>query len=1216
MAAKVLSGILAAAMIINSTQTACASTQADFDVEIEEEIFLEEEVSEEEAFEEESDDSADSEEIVLELPEDQADDTSVEEIEEFILTEEEIEVKEELIENDVLSDLLEMEEGTDYVEDQVITLASDREEAQKIAEAYGGELLDYSFGLATISLEDSDFTVVEAFEYGIDPDNAVPAVEPDYLLSFEEEEAGFTDLAQIFDLEKMDPYLSPKSTSYQWQHEILGSYDAWDVTLGSSDIIVAVIDSGVKTDHEDLADAIVDNIDQVNQETYSIGLNDSNEDGYGHGTHVAGLVAASFGNGLGGAGVAPGTKILPINVCKPTAPSSPVVSYMVKAIQYVAGAIDGETSTYYTERRADIINMSIGSNTYNAAMKAAVEAAYAQGVTIVAAMGNDGTNLVKYPARYDHVIGVCATRKDNTLAYFSNYGSWADISAPGEGIYSTTWNSKSSYGSKDGTSMASPIVAGACALYMSYAGHVSPDTMEKVLKSTATKISQSGTGAGIVNVARMLGKTPTAPAPSSANIRVKSITLDKTAVTLSSPAAGISEDAELSILNLFNTAGEDMLKLEAYQYTTFRWTSSNENVVKIYGNGKGMGLLNVSIIPVSAGSATVTCQVLDGSGKKATCKVKVVGNKKVNDIALRCDMVGSSITYDDSGKVKTVVLYKDAQESTDEIILDDDIQYASIVLYAEQTTKDGDMENDIKAPVFKNSNPKVAKVDYVDDDGKTIKVTALSRGSTKIKATAADGSGKSTTITVTVKQPVTGINVSGQNYIEAGSKASFTTQILPADADNKKVSWEVGEDLGEERPLKAISGVTVSSGGVVTVAKTTGYSGDIYVRATSLDDSDIFDEIVFRISPKATSISLYNPNASGSGDWTVMMPVDMGKYKSTLTLVGAAYAPGDKLGKKVGITTSNPQVVSIEKTEYDTETGKTTVSLRARKQGKATITCTSLDGSKKSSKVNLTVLIPVSGLNLTVKDNQRTYVAYGGNITLEAAVGKAFGEPSNQKIEWDYDIVAYKEAGGTDRLKAVNPILYEAIKNDKAFFEFSKGKIKVNSSEKFERNIQKYGYGSDGIKKYKDFGIIVSATAADGSGFYKESSIIRAIEHATYIDFYQYNAKEVGGKNEYTLSKEKTTIIEIDLADKKYNPTFVDVKYDSELSGAQKNVFALNSSNTSVASGYFGTHSSSGITGLIIYPYKVGKTSFKVAVRDGSGFSRTLVVKVVDSSKK
>lgn len=1209
MAAKVLSGILAAAMIINSTQTACASSQADFDVEIEE-IFLEEESPDEELSEEES------EEIIVETPEEEEDYRPAEEVEEFILTEDEIEVKEELIENDVLSDLLEMEEGRDYVEDQVITLASDQAEAEKVAAAYGGELLDYSYGLATISLEDSELTVVEAFEYGIDLDNNIPAVEPDYLLSFEEEEAEFTDWAsQNYELGHDDPLLNPENGQYQWHLEALGCYDAWDVSLGSSDVIVAVIDSGVKTDHEDLATAIVDNYEQVNQDTYAIGMNESNEDGYGHGTHVSGLIAASLGNGLGGSGVAPGAKILPLNVCKPSNPGSPVVSYMVKAIQYAAGAIDGESSTYYGERRADIINMSIGSNTYNAAMKAAVDAAYAQGVTIVAAMGNDGTNLVKFPASYDHVIGVCATRKDNTLAYFSDYGSWADISAPGAGIYSTIWNSTYSYGSKDGTSMASPIVAGACALYMSYAGHVSPDAMEKVLKSTATKTSQAGTGAGVVNVAKMLGKTPSSDKPSSANLKVKTIALDKTSLALNSPAAGISEAADLGINRLLNTDGEDMIKKDYLKYTSLKWTSSNDSVARISGTSLGHGLSKVSVIPVSAGTATITCQVLDGSGKKASCKVKVVGDKAITNIRLTSYIQSEYITADSSGKVKSIVLFKDVPENGDEISLDDDVKYSSVYLFAEQATKDGDIEDYIKAPVIKNSNSKVVSIETTDETGKEFRITALSKGTAKITAKAADGSGKSTTVTVTVRQPVTDLQVAGQAYIDAGGKATYTATVLPYDANEKKVKWEVGEYQGEGRALKTISGVTVSSKGVVNVAKTVSYSGEIYVRATSLEDSSIFDNTSFVISPKADRVTVKNPNASGSTDWTVMAPVTVGKYNKTLTLVGAAYAPGIKIGKRVAFTSSNPRVVSVEETSYDEATGETTASLRARKKGTVTITCTSLDGSKKRSKVKLSVVIPASSLSLNIRNNQRTYVAYGGTINVDAALGKAYGVPSNQRIEWDYDIVAYKQSSGYDLLSQTDPALLKRIKERKAFFKFTSGKIKVNSQAAFDSCIQEFGRDSEGILKYKDFGIVVSAVAADGSGKSAKTSIIRAIAPCTYISFYKYNATEDGDKTKYSLSDTPETTIVIDLADKKCNPTFVDIKYDSELSGALKNVFALDSSNTSVASGYFGTHTSSGISGLIIYPYKVGKTSFKVALRDGSGFSRTLVVKVVDSSK-
>ena len=1218
-AAKLLAIFLAAAMFIESTQTACASSQADFDVDIEEEIFLEEEVSEEEAFEEESDDSADSEEIVLELPEDQAEEASNEEIEEFILTEEEIEVKEELIENDVLSDLLEMEEGTDYVENQVITLASDQEEAQKIAAAYGGELLDYSFGLATISLEDSDFTVVEAFEYGIDPDNAVPAVEPNLYLSFEEDYGEFENWSEQYNYYgNNDPLLNPLNAGYQWYHEVLGCFEAWDVTMGSSDITVAIIDSGVQTDHQDLKNAIVDNYQQVNEETYAAGLNDSNEDGYGHGTHVAGLVAASIGNSTGGAGVAPGVKILPINVCKPTNPGSPVISYMLTAIQYVAGAVDQDGSISYGERRADIINMSIGSNTYNSAMKQAIDKAYEQGVTIVAAMGNDGTNLVKYPARYAHVIGVCATRKDNTLAAFSNYGEWADISAPGAGIYSSTMGAGNSYGSKDGTSMASPIVAGACALYMSYVGHVEPDVMESVLKSSATPISQTGAGAGVVNVARMLGLDPKGVLPYYTMGLVDTLTLDKTSVTLSSAATALSDTEQLNIHDLEYKKYNG----EAYgnaEHTFFEWTSSNTKVADFKGQSKGYGVTGVTITSVSPGTATITCKALDGSGKKATCKIKVVGDKAIKEVSLLCDSESSYVT-EVNGKVKSVVLFNGAPSRTDEsgeeeILIEDDSRYSDVTLYAYQSTKSGIVDDGIRAPVFKNSNPKVVRIDRIDSSGKVIKLTALSKGSAKITCIASDGSGKSTTIKVKVQQLVTGLEVSGSSYVAAGSKATFKANIIPSNADNKKVNWEVGEYLADNAPLNTISGITISKSGIVSVDKGVSVNTPITVRATSQEDISISDSTTFLISPKVNSVTLYNPSPNATGNWTTMAPAEIGQYKNTWTLVGAAYSKESSKGMPVSITSSNPDVIRVMKTEYDSVSGTTTAKITAFNKGKATITCRALDGSKKSKKITFKVVIPVSNISLTLKDNQSNSIAYGGKAVVCETVGKAYGTPNNSKISWDYDIIAYKQSGGSDSLKEVSPTLLKAIKKDKAFFAFSKGEIKVNTQAEFERYIQKYGYGSDGIKKYKDFGIVITASALDGSETYGMTSTIRAIQPATKIEFYKYNVTEVDGKNKYTVSKTSTTTMEIDLSDKKYNPTFVNIQNDSDLSGALKNVFALNSSNTSVASGYFGTNSSSGITGLIIYPYTVGETTFTVAPRDGSGFSRTLVVKVVDSSK-
>ncbi|MDC7294948.1 S8 family serine peptidase [Butyrivibrio sp. DSM 10294] len=1266
-AAKVLSCIIAAVIIINSTQTACASSQAAFDMSIEEEqILLEEAVSSEEEseiYEEASDDaniswddeigvSQEEKVIILEEAEDTEENGSVilddqemileEEIldklgeaeleaaEEIILTEEDIEVKNSLVQNDVLADLLEMEEGEDYVEDQIIALASGNEEAELIARAYGGELIDFSYGVATISLKDCELTVVEAFQYGINPDVSVPAVEPDYLLSFDDYEetgededyADFTNWNDQYYIEgHNDPLLNPAAGNYQWHHEVMGCFDAWNVSLGSSDITVAVIDSGVKTDHDDLKDAIVDNYEQVNSDTAAIGMNDSNDDGYGHGTHVAGLIAASIGNGKGGSGVAPGAKILPINVCKPTKPGSPVVDYMIKAIQYVAGAVDVNTTegkvTYYKGRRADIINMSIGSNTYSAAMEAAVNAAYAQGVTIVAAMGNDGSNLVKYPARYDHVIGVCATKKDNTLAEFSDFGSWADISSPGSGIYSTSWSGTDRYESKDGTSMASPIIAGACALYMSYKGHVSPDAMEKALKSSATKALQPDSGAGVVNVAAMLGVKATTPSPVSANLPIKTIILDKTYVTLSSPAAGVSEIANINVSKLVNTENQDLTELGRTGYTELKWSSSDEKVARISGSTGGYGLTSVTIVPVSTGTATITCQVMDKSSKKAVCKVKVVGDKAVTEISLKCYNASSYVKTDAVGKVTAATLFRDAPGSEllidddEELIIVEDEKSSAIVLNAEQSTKDGDFEDFIKAPVFKNSNSKVVRMDYADDSGKSILLTALAKGTAKITATASDGSGKSTSVYITVKQIVTGIEVTGQAYIQAGTKATYKATVKPSDANNKKVKWEAGEDPGNGR-LSSITGVTISSGGVVSVAKNAVFSGEICVRATSEDDGSITGETTFMISPRAESVYLNTKSVSGSGDSSVLAPADVGKYKSTVTLVGYAVVPGSKISGKVNFSSSNQKVASIENVSYDSATGRSEAIIRAHKKGKVTITCSATDGSKKSAKLKFSVVIPVSGLTLTLKDNLRTNLAYGGSAQALATIGKAYGKPDNSKVIWDYDIVAYRVDSGYDMLSTTDPQLLEEIKKTKSFFEFNKGKIKVNKKEKFETCIRKYGYDSKGSAIYKDFGLKISVSTADGSGFYKESSVIRAIDNGTYIDFYQYIPKTVNNKTEYTLNENKTDTIVVSLSDKKYNPIIVDVKFDSDVASTIKSAMTTVSSNTAVASAYSGLHSSSGITGLVIYPYKIGESNIIMTLRDGSGFKRALKIKVVE----
>ncbi len=477
--------------------------------------------------------------------------------------------------------------GVDYVSGQILYFADSEEEAETVAAAYNADLFQFQYGVATASLR-GGITVAQAVAVGADPRYALPAVTPNYITKFDETAgAVYTDEVTYTETDAPDapesdaaaaksgqqewadalgdPALrtaymfesknaaAPDKTGiqvsgYQWMHDAIGTYEAWNTTMGSDKITVAVIDTGVDDLHEDLAGHCVNLTDVVDlsyqkqklDENGNVIYDDNGNivyetvvpdalDGTGHGTHVAGIIASTAGNGIGGAGVAPGVNIigLPVfidiydgNYC--------LTDAQISAVRYVAGYNKDGTKG---SPRANIINISIGSPSYSEAYQRAVNDAYEAGVTVCVSIGNFSTNSVSYPAGYDHVIAVCATDRDNSRASFSNYGPWADIAAPGVEIFST-WNGHSRdsetkeyytqdrhnwYGSWDGTSMASPVVAGACALYMSAVGAVDPDTMEAVLKKTAIKLSDKGLGAGLVNVAAMM---PDSAASSALNAPV------------------------------------------------------------------------------------------------------------------------------------------------------------------------------------------------------------------------------------------------------------------------------------------------------------------------------------------------------------------------------------------------------------------------------------------------------------------------------------------------------------------------------------------------------------------------------------------------------------------------------------------------------------------------------------------------------------------------
>jgi thermitase len=257
-----------------------------------------------------------------------------------------------------------------------------------------------------------------------------------------------------------DPYFAN-----QWGMTKIQAPAAWDITQGSSTVKIAICDTGIDQNHEDLASKIVAN--QNCTDPWS-GGSWTVDDRYGHGTHVAGIAAAITNNGKGVAGVGFNSSLMNVKVLNDY--GSGYYSWIVNGITWAA------------DNGAKVINLSLGGYSSSSTLEQAVDYAWDKGCVIVAAAGNDNTSTPCYPAYYTNCIAVAATDQNDARvspsppAYYwgSNYGDWVDIAAPGLNIFSTMPNHsntlqryyryKLNYDYLSGTSMASPFVAGVAAL--------------------------------------------------------------------------------------------------------------------------------------------------------------------------------------------------------------------------------------------------------------------------------------------------------------------------------------------------------------------------------------------------------------------------------------------------------------------------------------------------------------------------------------------------------------------------------------------------------------------------------------------------------------------------------------------------------------------------------------------------------------------------------
>ncbi|NQS97052.1 MAG: S8 family serine peptidase [candidate division Zixibacteria bacterium] len=320
------------------------------------------------------------------------------------------------------------------------------------------------------------------YEFQLDDDAGIPALseriseipgveyaEPAFIRSVDNIGAGVKGESGGLDEIPDDPFYS-----MQWHLPSVNAPSAWDVTKGDPNVVIAIVDNGVDWDHPDLLSNIWNNpweipnngidddengyIDDIHGWDFMMNDNDPSIDDdtlFGstyHGTHVAGIAAAVTNNGQGIAGMAPDCRILPVKCGNGNS--------------IYTGA---QGITYAVACSAKVINCSWGGGGYSQLEADAIANACSTGALVIAAAGNDSSQIMHYPSAIEGVLAVASIGPDNAKSSFSNYHTWVDVSAPGEDIFSTYTTSGSSptYAPSGGTSMSTPLVAGVAGLVFS-----------------------------------------------------------------------------------------------------------------------------------------------------------------------------------------------------------------------------------------------------------------------------------------------------------------------------------------------------------------------------------------------------------------------------------------------------------------------------------------------------------------------------------------------------------------------------------------------------------------------------------------------------------------------------------------------------------------------------------------------------------------------------
>ncbi len=315
-------------------------------------------------------------------------------------------------------------------------------------------------------------------------DPSVIFAEPDRSIQLQDPVARYENSAATTSITKND-----------WALTAIHAREAWRLGNGNG-VVVAVLDTGVSDSHPDLANRVLPGWNFVRN-------NSDASDDDGHGTFVAGLIAASSSQS-GPIGVAPGASILPVKILD----SSGVGS----TSSFVAGII------YAVNSGARIINISASGASDSAALNDALAYAESHSVVVVASSGNDANEQAPYPAAVTTVLAVSATDHDNKLASFSSFGPYVDLAAPGVDVSSTWWSltGGNGYLTASGSSASAPLVSGVAAIVAGLRPDATAATLREIITESAQDIGSPGidaqTGFGLIDAyaSALIGSSPVA----------------------------------------------------------------------------------------------------------------------------------------------------------------------------------------------------------------------------------------------------------------------------------------------------------------------------------------------------------------------------------------------------------------------------------------------------------------------------------------------------------------------------------------------------------------------------------------------------------------------------------------------------------------------------------------------------------------------------------